>query len=756
MLLQSRLCLLPKPAKPDGTTDYRPLGIGCALLRLLNKAVAKSQTQVALKVLAPLQTAVGVKDAGVLVAAIIQAAYDKGLDILNTDIKNAYNSISRDLILSSLQQHMPQLVRWFLVCYSQPQDLFVSSGAAVGQCHTGVMQGDPLSTIYFCLGFHAALTGVAQQNRSAHPSTIDNSALVSCRAFADDSWLTGNGEKLLEGFNDLRLTFKDDAGLEVNASKSKLLVSGDCSDERWHELQTKANECGVELCGEGFVVMGIPVGSRSYRAEWLEARVELVLDDLDVLHPFTRQQAFALLTYCVNARLMYLQRALNPQELVGHLRTYDKRATYKLLEIAGVEDETKRDEYFRHVHFLRGLPMSLSGVMRRLSSSADLMFAYRNANDRLARTLKRTMHAEYRAVCETRFNKYARVVQLRPSDGYVEPCPVPTDIHEYRLQGHVLGNIDRATYTREVEEPINPDLDVERDAAIQHLRHNQADRHLVTHTVLMNMLRSQNKNQFAAHVLSSSSVGTGGVWRWFPIAGSTIRCDNFQQLLRCRLAIPTSETIPTATCKCTAGRKESPEDLEEGVSDGLSALDPIELTDQPLHGLLCRKQGCAGRVKRRHDAILNELYNRLHGIGGIVVHKTPRVNPTSEHQADLSVSSGAHKWFVDIQVTCPATSFQVSRDAHLYHSVAAERSSHRKKQKYAKLLGQEYRKGTQVPGFVPFVVETGGRILAESRAWLDALLKEHDDTRRKTYRNIHRIMVHRQASMLARYLDSVK
>ena len=78
------------------------------------------------------------------------------------------------------------------------------------------------------------------------------------------------------------------------------------------------------------------------------------------------------------------------------------------------------------------------------------------------------------------------------------------------------------------------------------------------------------------------------------------------------------------------------------------------------------------------------------------------------------------------------------------------------KQKYAKLLGQEYRKGMQVPGFVPFVVETGGRILAESRAWLDALLKEHDDTRRKTYRNIHRHMAHRQASMLAMYLNSVK
>ena len=57
-----------------------------------------------------MQWAVGVSDAGVILASIAQAMYDKGVCLLNTDSKNAYNTMSRHRILSSLQENCPHCV----------------------------------------------------------------------------------------------------------------------------------------------------------------------------------------------------------------------------------------------------------------------------------------------------------------------------------------------------------------------------------------------------------------------------------------------------------------------------------------------------------------------------------------------------------------------------------------------------------------------------------------------------------------------
>ena len=107
-----------------------------------------------------------------MIAALAQAMFDRGLSILNTDSKNAYNTMSRSRILTSLQQHCPSLVRWFLICHHQEVPLWLSDGTDAGVCDTGVLQGDPLSTLLYCYGFHECLRQVFSVDEVR--SSLDN------------------------------------------------------------------------------------------------------------------------------------------------------------------------------------------------------------------------------------------------------------------------------------------------------------------------------------------------------------------------------------------------------------------------------------------------------------------------------------------------------------------------------------------------------------------------------------------------------
>jgi hypothetical protein len=46
-----------------GVPDYRPLGLGCAVLRLINRTISAQLTARALQLLRPFQSAVAVRDA---------------------------------------------------------------------------------------------------------------------------------------------------------------------------------------------------------------------------------------------------------------------------------------------------------------------------------------------------------------------------------------------------------------------------------------------------------------------------------------------------------------------------------------------------------------------------------------------------------------------------------------------------------------------------------------------------------------------
>ncbi len=74
------------------------------------------------------------------------------------------------------------LIRWFIISYGSPTQLFHAVHGHVGEVQEGVRQGDPMATIFFAIGFQAAIKRINEHVRAQHPGMPTARAW----AFADD------------------------------------------------------------------------------------------------------------------------------------------------------------------------------------------------------------------------------------------------------------------------------------------------------------------------------------------------------------------------------------------------------------------------------------------------------------------------------------------------------------------------------------------------------------------------------------------
>ena len=91
-------------------------------------------------------------------------------------------------------------------------------------------------------------------------------------------------------------------------------------------------------------------------------------------------------------------------------------------------------------------------------------------------------------------------------------------------------------------------------------------------------------------------------------------------------------------------------------------------------------------------------------------------------------------------------------------AVAADVYFDAKVDKYAPLLGGVKRDALgrkYADGFIPFVVETGGRIAPRSVEWLDEHTKGNPRTRKACYRRISDALCRAQGPMLSKYKETV-
>ena len=230
--------------KKDG--GVRPIAVGETLRRLVAKWLVRGKAGKSLaESLAPTQVAF--KSGGpceVLAAGVQHLARELQGDwaLLQVDVENAFNTVSREAVLRVLTTRAPGLLPWVAASF-QPAPLFW--GDHVVMSTNGVQQGDPLGPLLFA----AALGPILDR--------LPPGCLLA-KWYLDDGVLMGPRDALARSFAFLKEEFAA-VGLRVNAGKSTLWGPGG-------EIPVEGSGTTLSLRGVtvlpfegGTTVLGVPI-----------------------------------------------------------------------------------------------------------------------------------------------------------------------------------------------------------------------------------------------------------------------------------------------------------------------------------------------------------------------------------------------------------------------------------------------------------------------------------------------------------------
>ena len=332
----------------------------------LAAAIAVSRASAEAKeLLSPHQHGVGVLDGCQRVIHSLQHELTSGsrqLAALKLDFSNAFNTVDRRLLLSSLY-NTPQLrPLWRIVqfAYSTSPPLLLQ------RCHgksipssNGVRQGDPLGTLLFCFYIKDLLAAIVEET-GAQPY-----------AYVDDVHLLGEPEQVLRALDLLRDRLPS-LSLQLNPSKSTFAYF----HQTTHPLPSAVTDpllaAGVKVVHDFLPVLGAVVGAsesdikQGLRHLWKEASSmspffrRLSSPDLPVHH------SMVLLRMCGVPKLNHLLRSIAPPCIAWLANEFDlevEKMALSKLDIAHEEIPPSLSSHSLHlfVSLILSLPLSLGG-----------------------------------------------------------------------------------------------------------------------------------------------------------------------------------------------------------------------------------------------------------------------------------------------------------------------------------------------------------------------------------------------------------
>jgi hypothetical protein len=150
---------------------------------------------------------------------------------------------------------------------------------------------------------------------------------------------------------------------------------------------------GVELCNEGTILVGVPIGTQAYQQAMCATILEAASGGAATVcnsRVICAQVKFALLSKCVNARPQYLARNVHPAQIAPSLHDFDRAIDISLEKILGTCLGPQRA-------ILRGLPLSHSGCGIRRHEGAESINAF-NSRVKLVTTFLQTFNQASRAM----------------------------------------------------------------------------------------------------------------------------------------------------------------------------------------------------------------------------------------------------------------------------------------------------------------------------------------------------------------------
>jgi hypothetical protein len=324
-LFGASLCAL---RKKDG--GLRPIAVGSVYRRLAGRIGAKHISTILGPELRPTQLGVGTPlgcEAAVhAVREYINADATNSADsprvLVKIDVRNAFNTIRRDVILTRIQERCPELYPMAYQAYHLPSPLHIGDQTILSS--SGVQQGDPLGPAAFALGVDACARSVQS------PLNI---------WYLDDATIAGPADVVQADLKSLAKALPK-LGLQLNTAKCEVTIINDvpqsARDAAVHGIRSALPEI-KETPLDSAALLGSPLGSNS-TATAVDNTTETIqllcnrIKDLD-----SHTALFFLVNYVSAPRLIYLLRSAPLVSASSKLKNIDKMVRETLVEVSNVE-----------------------------------------------------------------------------------------------------------------------------------------------------------------------------------------------------------------------------------------------------------------------------------------------------------------------------------------------------------------------------------------------------------------------------------
>ena len=328
-------------AKPGSATAVRPIAMGETILKTAQLLVVRGVAPAIRKILGPHSFTFGVHGGSTTYAGAVAAAISRpGVVVLKADIKNAFNTVSRERLFTELARHAELRPLWPLVTlmYGQANNIVFEDGANPPvriSGEEGGRQGDP----WFSFLHDIVYRPVLDELEAEFPGLV-------ALNYADDPAFCAEPEVLKRCFPRFAELLAQRNNQEVRADKSHVYANATSGVD---DVKALAAELGVDperASTEGLIVGGMAVGSPAFQAEHARQRVDAALDQADLILLAKRQAddsracnvqgCAALIRLVVLPSFAHILRGHDPRAIMEQCRRMDDEAYNYFLALCKV------------------------------------------------------------------------------------------------------------------------------------------------------------------------------------------------------------------------------------------------------------------------------------------------------------------------------------------------------------------------------------------------------------------------------------